>query len=141
MTTFCDPILPKHCLNNSYALLAFLFQEKGHEKVSALLEKAAETDQLLLISAANWAEVRYMVERKVGPGRWAETRQKVLALPIEVIPTDQAMAEIAGEIKATKKMSLAACFAAALAKQRNCEICTGDPEFRALEPEWKIVWL
>jgi predicted nucleic acid-binding protein len=141
VTTFCDPILPKHCLNNSYALLAFLFQEKGHEKVSALLEKAAETDQLLLISAANWAEVRYMVERKVGPARWAETRQKVLALPIEVIPKDQAMAEIAGEIKATKKMSLAACFAAALAKQRNCEICTGDPEFRALEPEWKIVWL
>ena len=126
---------------DSYALLAFLFQEKGHEKVSALLEKALETDQPLLISAVNWAEVRYMVERKAGLARWAETRQKILALPIEVIPADQAMAEIAGEIKATKKMSLADCFAAALAKQRNCEICTGDPEFRALEPEWKIAWL
>jgi len=79
--------LPSSVLD-SYALLAFLFQEKGHEKVSALLEKAVETDQLLLMSAANWAEVRYMVERKAGPGRWAETRQKVLALPIEVIPTD-----------------------------------------------------
>jgi predicted nucleic acid-binding protein len=126
---------------DSYALLAFLFQEKGYEKVSALLEKAAESDQLLLMSAANWAEVRYMVERKVGPGAWAETRQKVLALPIEIIPADQAVAEVAGEIKATKKMSLADCFSAALAKQRSCEICTGDPEFRALEPEWKIFWL
>ena len=110
------------------------------EKVSALREKAVETDQLLLMSAANWAEVRYGVERKAGTARWAETRQKILALPIEVIPADQAMAEIAGEIKATKKMSLAECFAAALAEERNCEICTGDPEFRALEPEWKIVW-
>ena len=126
---------------DSYAILAFLFQEKGYEKVLALIEKAAETDQPLLMSAANWAEVRYMVERKVGPGRWAETRQKVLALPIEIIPVDQAMAEVAGEIKATPKMSLADCFAAALAKQRSCEIYTGDPEFRALEPEWKIVWL
>jgi predicted nucleic acid-binding protein len=124
-----------------YALSAFLFQQKGHEEASALLKKAAETNQLLLISAANWAEVRYIVERKAGPAGWAETRQKVLALPIEVIPADQALAEIAGGIKATKKMSLAACFAAALAKQRNGEICTGDPEFRALEPEWKIVWL
>ena len=87
------PSLPKSVLD-SYALLAFLFQEKGHEKVSALLEKAVETDQLLLMSVDTWAEVRYMVERKVGPARWAETRQKVLALPLEVIPADHTMAEI-----------------------------------------------
>jgi predicted nucleic acid-binding protein len=51
------------------------------------------------------------------------------------------MAELAGEIKASRKMSLADSFAAALAKQREGRIYTGDPEFRALEPEWKIVWL
>jgi predicted nucleic acid-binding protein len=51
------------------------------------------------------------------------------------------MAELAGKIKASRKMSLADCFTAALAKQRNGEIYTGDPEFKALEPEWKIVWL
>jgi PIN domain nuclease of toxin-antitoxin system len=126
---------------DSYALLAFLFQEKGYEKVSALLEKAAETDQLVLISAVNWAEVRYMVERKAGQGRWADARPKIQALPIEIVPVDQALAEVAGEIKVTQKMSLGDCFAAALAKQRSCEIYTGDPEFRVLEPEWKIVWL
>jgi predicted nucleic acid-binding protein len=38
-------------------------------------------------------------------------------------------------------MSLADCFAAALAKQRKLEIYTGDPEFKAVEKELKIVWL
>jgi predicted nucleic acid-binding protein len=51
------------------------------------------------------------------------------------------MAESAGKIKALRKMSLADCITAALAKQRDGAIYTGDPEFKALEPEWKIVWL
>ena len=43
--------------------------------------------------------------------------------------------------KATHKMSYADCFAAALAKQKNAELITGDPEFKALEKDIKIVWL
>jgi predicted nucleic acid-binding protein len=38
-------------------------------------------------------------------------------------------------------MSLADCFAAALAKQKKIEVYTGDPEFKALESEQKIVWI
>lgn len=126
---------------DSYAVLAFLFQESGYEKVAALFEKAAESDKTLVIAAPNWAEVRYMIERKVGLASWREARAKLLGLPIEIIPVDQDLAEMAGEIKATKKMSLAACFPAALAKQQKAEIYTGDPEFRAVESDLKIIWL
>jgi predicted nucleic acid-binding protein len=126
---------------DSYAVLAFLFQEPGHEKVVALFEKAAESDKTLLLAAPNWAEVRYMIERKVGITRWQEVRTRLLGLPIEIVPVDQELAELAGEIKATNKMSLADCFAAALAKQRKIDIYTGDPEFRALESEIRIIWL
>ena len=38
-------------------------------------------------------------------------------------------------------MSLADCFAAALAKREKTEIYTGDPEFKTLEREIKVVWL
>ena len=131
----------KSSVLDSYAVLAFLFQERGHEKVVALFEKAAESDKALLIAAPNWAEVRYMVERKVGLAQWRETRAKLLGLPIEIVPVDQDLAEMAGEIKAHKKMSLADCFAAALAKQRKAEVYTGDPEFRAVESDLKIIWL
>jgi predicted nucleic acid-binding protein len=126
---------------DSYAVLAFLFHETAYDKVTDLFEKAAQADQDALIAAPNWAEVRYMVERKVGAARWRETRHKLLGLPLEVIATDLSLAELAGEIKATRKMSLADCFAAALAKQRNADLYTGDPEFRAVETEIKLIWL
>lgn len=126
---------------DSYAVLAFLFEEDGHETVMALFEKAAASDQNVLISAPNWAEVRYQVERKIGADRWNEVRLKLLGLPIEIVPADQQLAELAGEIKATRKMSLADCFAAALAKQRKADLYTGDPEFRAVEKDVKIVWV
>lgn len=126
---------------DSYALLAFLYQEKGHKEIGALLEKALETDRPLLISAVNWAEIRYVIERKAGGEGWKKSRPKILSLPIEIVPADQDLAELAGEIKASRKMSLADCFAAALARLRDGEIYTGDPEFKALGPEWKIVWL
>jgi predicted nucleic acid-binding protein len=126
---------------DSYAVLAFLFEEAGHEKIRSLFEKAAESDKALLIAAPNWAEIRYMIERKVGRVQWHEARSKLLGLPLEIVPVDQELAELAGEIKATRKMSLADCFAAALAKQRKADLYTGDPEFEALEPELKIIWV
>lgn len=131
----------KDTVLDSYALIAFLFKERGHEKVLDLFDRATQEDQPLLIAAPNWAEVRYIVERKVGAARWQEARQKLLGLPLEVVPADQSLAELAGEIKAIRKMSLADCFAAALGKQKKADVYTGDPEFRTVEKDVKIVWI
>jgi predicted nucleic acid-binding protein len=132
--------LPNAVLD-SFAVLAFLFGEPGHEKVLTLLEEAADTDSNLLIAGPNWAEIRYIVERKVGLAQWREVRARLLGLPIEIVPADQELSELAGELKVTKKMSLADCFAAALAKREKAAVYTGDPEFEAVEREIKIVWL
>jgi len=126
---------------DSFAVLAFLFAERGHDKVLAALEKATDTDSDLLIAAPNWAEVRYIVERKVGFAKWQEVRGRLLGLPLEIVPAGQELSELAGEFKVAKKMSLADCFAAALAKREKAEIYTGDPEFKTVEREIKIVWL
>jgi predicted nucleic acid-binding protein len=126
---------------DSFAALAFLFAEPGHEKVVTALEKAAETDSNLLIAGPNWAEVRCIIERKVGLAEWREVRARLLGLPIQIVPAGQELSELAGELKVTKKMSLADCFAAALAKRERAEIYTGDPEFKTLEREIKVVWL
>lgn len=126
---------------DSYAVLAYLFAESGHEKVVTLLDRAAKSGGNALIAAPNWAEVRYHVERKAGLSRWGEIRDKLLALPIEVVPVGQELAETAGAIKAHEKMSLADCFAAALAKNRKADVYTGDPEFKAVEDDIRIVWI
>jgi len=45
-------------------------------------------------------------------------------------------------LKATKKLSYADCFAAALAKIRDAELVTGDRDFKAVENDLKrIRWL
>ncbi len=131
----------KSAVLDSYAVLAFLFKEEGHEKVLALLEKAIDTDKRLMIASPNWAEIRYMVERKTDATKWKEVSAKLLGLPIHIVDADQDLAELAGEIKASHKMSLADCFAAALAKQKKQELYTGDPEFKEVEGEVKIAWL
>jgi ribonuclease VapC len=124
------------CVLQCLTFYILTYFEKGSEKIIELFEKAAESDKVLFITAPNWAEVRYSVERKVGAARWRETRTKLLGLPIEIV-----LAELAGEINVGGKMSLADCFAAALAKQKKADVYTGDPEFRVVEKEIKVVWL
>jgi len=131
----------KNAVLDSFAVLAFLFKDDGHQIILDLFEKAIEADQPLLIAAPNWAEVRYIVERKVGGEKWKEARSKLLGLPIEIVAADRELSESAGEIKVQHKMSLADCFAAALAKQTKSELYTGDPEFRSIESEVKVIWL
>ena len=126
---------------DSYALLAYLFRERGYQAVVALLEKAAESGRNAFIAAPNWAEVRYQVQRKTTSTKWDEIRDKLLALPIEVVAATQELAEVAGSIKADRKMSLADCFAVTLAKAHKAEVYTGDPEFKAVEHEVKVVWI
>ena len=122
-------------------MLAYLFGEPGDSVVAAALEKAASSSKKALIAAPNWAEVCYQVERKIGKRRWTSTREKLLALPIEIVPADQDAAEAAGAIKASKKMSLADCFAAALAARVKGELLTGDPEFHEVEDTIRVIWL
>ena len=131
----------KNSVLDSYAVLIFLFQQPGYERILHLFDKASESDKALLIASPNWAEIRSIVERKTGAAQWQDTRTKLLGLPIEIVPVDQELAEYAGEFKTTRKMSLADCFAAALAKRENAEVYTGDPEFRSVEKEVKVVWV
>ena len=131
----------KSAVLDSFAVLAFLLSEPGGEKVLRLLERAAASDEVVLISAVNWAEVRYMVERKLGKHEWNSVNDRLMGLPIETVAVDRELAELAGELKATKKMSLGDTFAAALAKQRKMDLYTGDPEFRTMEDQIRVVWL
>jgi PIN domain nuclease of toxin-antitoxin system len=126
---------------DSYALVAFLFGERGSEKVVTRLERALGEDRPVLVSAPNWAEVRYVVERRAGATRWPDTRQTLRALPISIVAADESLAEAAGALKASKRMSLADCFAAALAMASDADVYTGDPEFKEVEKQVRIVWL
>ena len=126
---------------DSFAILAFLFDEAGAEKVRLLLETAIQRDIPVLIAAPNWGEVRYIVERRTDTRTWEEVRNRLLGLPLEIVAVDREFAERAGSIKAVHAMSYSDCFAAALAKDRNLPLYTGDTEFKTVEKDIKIEWL
>jgi len=132
---------PTLAVLDSYALLAFLFRETGHAQILDLLEWAVDNGRKHLMSSVNWAEVRYIVERKAGSHRWVETKEMLAGLPLEVTPVDQQLAELAAEFKIKGAMSLADCFAAALARQHGLPLYTGDPEFKRVEREVEIRWI
>ena len=126
---------------DSFALLAFFRGEAGEEKVAALLERAGLRDEPLHMTEVNYAEAKYILIRKDGPDAWQASARVLTGLPIEFHPANRHLADIAADFKARLKISLAAAFAAALAKEKKAELVTGDPEFKPLEKEIKIAWL
>lgn len=93
------------------------------------------------MTSVNFGEVIYIVLRECGDKKAVEVEHIINDLPIKIITVDYNLAKQAAHFKATKKMSYADCFAAALAKMTKGELITGDPEFREVEKEIKIKWL
>ena len=128
---------------DSYALMALFNDEFGADEVEGLLLKAEGGSPKLLMCVVNWGEIYYSVMRGASPALAEEKEKEIAGMPIELVPVDNDLhlARQAAIFKARKKMSYADCFAAALAKIRNAELVTGDPEFKAVEGEIKIGWL
>ena len=133
--------MPAAQVLDSHALLALLRDEPGAEAVATILEKAGQRNQPVHMTEVNYAEVQYTIRRKDGAAAWQTIAGELVAAPIQFHPADRRLAELAADFKTRFKLSLAAAFAAALAKEKKAELVTGDPEFKALEKEIKIHWL
>jgi ribonuclease VapC len=128
---------------DSWALIAFLEDEPAAEAVEKLLAQAAAEKHRLLLSVVNWGEIYYNTMREVSQEAAEQQARAIATLPIDIVGVgyDLALARQAAIYKASFRMSYADCLAAALAKLKNAELLTGDPEFKALEKEIKINWL
>lgn len=128
---------------DSYALMALFNDGSGANQVEQLLLKAESGNPKLFMCVVNWGEIYYSVMRGASPELAEEKAKEIAGMPIELVPVDNdlQLTRQAAIFKATKKMSYADCFAAALAKLRGAELITGDPEFKAVEGEIKVGWL
>ena len=123
------------------AVLALLFDESGAEKMEHILHAASEADKPVFISAVNWAEVLYKLERKHGKAGLETARQFERTTPLEAVPVDRELAEAAAALKVKHDLGLADAFAVALAMHKKAELVASDKEFKALETKIKINWL
>ena len=126
---------------DSWVLMALFNDEPAAGQAEKLLEQATAERHKLLMSVVNWGEVYYSVLRGASPEMAEQKLKEMDAMPIEIVGADLHQTKQAAIYKAIKKMSYADCFGAALAKIKNAEFVTGDPEFKEVEKEIKINWL
>jgi len=126
---------------DSFALIAYFRGEAAGAAVKQLLQKAGKADEPVHMTEVNYAEVKYMIQRKNGAQAWKEAAQILIALPIEFHPADRELADLAANLKSRFSFSLADAFAAALAKMHKAALVTADPEFKVVEGEVKVSWL
>ena len=129
---------------DAHALMVLFNDEPGADEVERILLKAESGSPKLLMSVVNWGEIYYSILRGASQ-EMAETKaHEIAGMQIELVPVDANDLELvrqAAAFKATRKMSYADCFAAALAKIKNAELVTGDREFKQLARDVKIHWL
>jgi len=126
---------------DSYSIIAYLEGEAGKDTMVEIFRSARDSGRHCLLSVVNWGEVYYITLREAGQQKAEQVVHLIHTLPIHLVPADLELAKVAATFKASKKMSYADCFAAALAKHRRVELITGDKEFRQVEGEVKVLWL
>jgi ribonuclease VapC len=127
---------------DSWALIALFNEELAAEDVEKLLHAATAGRHTLLMHIVNWGEIYYTTMRRGGESAAKAVAADIGQMPINIVESANFdLVRQAAVFKATKRLSYADCFVAALAKLRRCELVTGDREFKSLEPEIKLGWL
>lgn len=128
------------------AIIAFLYDEPGHDRVGDLLDEveAGEADGLL--SETNASEVYYLVARFEGTAEDKPTSASLRVADRDIrtltrrgVAIERADWRLAGELKADGSISLADAYGVVLAHDRNATLVAGgDDDFDTLPVDINI---
>ena len=111
------------------AWLTLIEDEPGADTVQSLLEAAQAGGAILLTSFMSYMEVYYITRQERGVEE-AQTRIDLMtALPVLRIESSARLSVRAAEIKATRRVSVADAWIAALAGEHEATLVHKDPEF------------
>ena len=126
---------------DTWAMLAYLDGEPAARDVRQVLRRARRKEIVALFSLINYGECLYVIEREQGLQRAQRAVGIIDQLALRVVPADRSLVFEAAHMKARYPISFADAFSVALAKRNRGRVMTGDPEFKAVEPEVAIHWL
>lgn len=126
---------------DAYAMMAFFEDEPGADFVRGLILTAEQDSTELLMSVVNLGEIWYSIARTNSTEVADQYVEVIKGMAIEIVDADWQLTRQAAAFKANGNISYADCFAAALAKDRQAELITGDEEFKALQDEIKVSWI
>jgi ribonuclease VapC len=126
---------------DSWTLLAWLCDEAPAAHVAEILRQADTGEIQVLMSWINVGEVYYMVARKQNAKVAEEFLERAPSLPIRLVMPDEDAIISAARLKATRRISYADGFAAALAQKESAALITGDPELKRMSDMLSIEWI
>jgi len=123
------------------AVLDFVEDGPGAERMERLIKDAARENAPLLMSVVHWGEVFYHSWQQRGEEAARTMLGGLSRLPLRPVPVDLPQSIQAGEIKARHKIPYVDCLAAALAMIREAVLVTSDRDFEKLGRRVQILWL
>ena len=129
---------------DSFAVIAFLQDEKGADKVEEILKEAERGKTKLYMHVLNLGEVYYNVFKDEGENLANSVWAKIKNYPVEFVDDLSENFLLSAErIKGTYPISYADAFAAATSIEKEAMLITGDPDFKLLERDGKIkvLWI
>ncbi len=123
------------------AVLDFVEDGPGAERMEQLLKDASRLRSPLLMSVVNWGEVFYYSWQQHGEESARKMISNLLRLPLELVPVDAPQSLQAGEIKVRHKIPYVDCLAASLAMTRQAVLVTSDRDFEKLGRRIQVLWL
>lgn len=129
---------------DSFAIIAYLKDEKGADKVEAILNKGIKGHAEIYIHMINLGEIFYVIFREAGEIQADAVYGKVKRYPVKFVEDlSEDFLLTAARIKGRYPIAYADVFAVATAVQKGGCLVTGDPELKEIEKngEVKILWL
>ena len=126
---------------DSFAVLTYLKEEPGWQKVRNILWDAANKKNIVYFNYVNLGEVYYIACREKGMVPADRALAAIKLWPVNFVGVQENLAVIAGRIKAENKLSYADAYVAATALSKKAAIVTGDREFKSVEDLLQITWL
>lgn len=128
------------------ALLAFVQQEPGGEKVLEILGKGVEGEvheptsdssdddrAAVYLPFMTLMECDYRLRRRFGFYEAERTLRMIRAWPVELVESSERWRREAARLKASYRLSLADAWIAGLALLRSARLVHRDPEYDAIE--------
>lgn len=128
---------------DSYAILCFLQDEPGADKVAHILKQAKEDKTKLFITWVNLGEVYYRVWREYGEVEAKRVLDVLATWPMEILIIDSELTIMAATVKAQNRLAYADAFAIGAALLKNAQVVTGDPEIKEASNKlaFEVYWL
>ena len=126
---------------DSYAVLALLGKEPGHDCVFELLNRSKKGKAWVAMTWVNVGEVAYIVQRRWDISHVHQILVNLESSKVVFVEVEQQLALKAADLKAEVPIAYADAYTAALAEMKGAGLITGDPEFKVLENKLSIEWI